>query len=347
MLLIGPDPASGLSHLQRTRSDPALNAILSPVFDAERLSVATDDPAYRLALLGVAFLDLDVSALHSYSVPDGHDVPDRHPTSDSAVLDDATHHWTVDALKEPLAALALRSLLSAIQHNPNYADAYAYLGQAADELGWSDWALAAVEYALQLAPESPVVQTLTGLYWDRRGQSALARTYFEAAYQHDKTNPSLCLEIATTYASEGQYTAAEVWLLFAVEVAPDDPQVWETLTRFYLETGNAEKESGLLAATRLLELAPEDANAHDLMGWAFFLTAADAQAQASLTQALTLDPTLASAHYHLGRLHARQDRYAEALRDYLRAANFDKNGQLTAQLDRSIAELPAILTNEP
>jgi tetratricopeptide (TPR) repeat protein len=321
LLLIGPDPVVGMPHLQRAAQDPTIATFLAPVFAAERLSVARDDPAYRSALLGVAFLTLDTPALFAERL--------MRPGQASAA--------------EPAqvtATLALRSLLAAIYRNPAYADAYAYLGQAFDQLGWPAWARASLAHALQLAPQSPVALTLSGLYWDRHGQPALARQYYQAAYDQDQHNAALCLEIASTYAAEGQYTAAEIWLLIAAQLAPHDSQVWETLSHFYLDSGIGVEESGLPAANRLLELAPDDAHAHDLLGWAYFLTQEDAQAEASLRHALTLDPTLASAHYHLGRLYARQGRYAAAAQAYRRARDYDLGNRLAMELERAWQELP-------
>jgi tetratricopeptide (TPR) repeat protein len=128
-------------------------------------------------------------------------------------------------------------------------------------------------------------------------------------------------------------------LRFATEIAPDDPQVWKTLAQFYIDLGVDAQESGLSAAQRLLELAPQDALAHDLMGWVQFLTAAESEARASFSQALALDPALASAHYHLGRLNAWQGRYAEAALAYQRAAKNDVDGSLAMELDRAWDDL--------
>ncbi len=329
LLLVGPDPTASLHHLQSAAHDPTLADILARVFAAGRLSTAVDDPAYRSALLGVSLLDLDVSTLHRLAKLGGYD------------------RGTEDALQKAATTLALRSLLAAVIRNPAYAEAYAYLGQALDHLGWSDWAQASLQYALQLAPESLVAQTLMGLYWDRHGSPALAREYYEAAHRQDQDNASLYLEIAATYLAEGEYTAAEVWFLYAADIAPNDPRVWETLAHYYLDLGIDIAESGLAAARRLLELAPDDARAHDLMGWAFFLISDDAQAKDSLDQALARDPGLASVHYHLGRLQARQGRYAEASQSYRQAADYDVRGQLAAQLERAWADLPSTYQDEP
>lgn len=325
LLLIGPDPVTGASHLQQAASDPALAAQLAPIFVAERLSVPSDDPAYRSALLGVSLLNLDVSVFGKLSERRG-----------SAQLDPINQD-----VQQAITTLALRSLLAAIYRSPSYADAYAYLGQAFEQLGQSDWAQAALRYALELAPGSAIVQTMVGLYWDRHQAPALARQYFEAAYNQDQDNATLCLEIAATYLDEGNYTAAEIWLRFATEIAPDDPQVWKMLAQFYIDLGIDVKASGLSAARRLLELVPRDAQAHDLMGWAQFLANEHSEALDSLLRALALDPTLASAHYHLGRLHALQGDYAQAVRAYQQAAAYDVDGQLATELDRAGDDLPS------
>jgi tetratricopeptide (TPR) repeat protein len=331
LLLSGPDPLTGMEHLERANDDPVMVDLLAPMLTAQRLSVAVDDPAYRSALLGVALLNLDVSTLQKLT---------KLNLGERSLVDE-------DAFTNAITTLALRSLLAAVYGNPAYADAYAYLGQALDQLGWSDWAQASLGYALELAPQSPVVQTLVGLYWDRHGSPAVARKYFEGAYVQDQDNASLCLEIATTYLAEGEYTAAEVWLLHAVEIAPDDALVWEALTQYYVDLGIDVDESGLAAVNRLVELAPDDARAHDLMGRAYFLTREDVLARTSLDQALALDPGLASAHYHLGRLNARQGRYAEAALDFQRATDHDIEGLLSRQLERARDELPQTFRYDP
>jgi tetratricopeptide (TPR) repeat protein len=323
LLLIGPDPLAGASHLQQAASDSALAAQLAPIFIAERLSLSSDDPAYRSALLGMSLLNLDVSVFGRLERESGQLSPVNQ-----------------EDLQQAITTLALRSLLAAIYRSPGYADAYAYLGQAFEQLGQSDWAQAALRYALELAPGSALVQTMVGLYWDRHQSPALARQYFEAAYNQDPDNATLCLEIAATYLDEGNYTAAEIWLRFATEIAPDDPQVWKTLAQFYIDLGIDVEASGLPAARRLLELVPRDARAHDLLGWAQFLADEQSEALDSLLRALALDPTLASAHYHLGRLHALQGDYAQAVRAYQQAAANDVRGQLAPELDRAWDDLP-------
>jgi tetratricopeptide (TPR) repeat protein len=331
LLLVGPQPETGLPHLERSGADREIAVVLAPLSVTERQPSAADDPAYRATALGAALLNLDTLALQRLSEPGSHDL---RPV-------------TEEAIRTALSTLALRSLLIAVNRSPDYADAFAYLGQALDRLGRSDWAQAALQHALRLAPESPVAQTLMGLYLDRHGSHTTARHYFETALSQDKDNAGLGVKIAETYLAEGEYTAAEVWLLSAADMAPEDPQVWETLARYYVDLGIGAEESGLLAARRLMELRPENAIAHDLMGWSYFLANQDDLARTSLNQALALDPTLASAHYHLGRLNARQGRFLEADWSYRLAAGFDVEGRLATLLERSWEDLPGAVQDQP
>jgi tetratricopeptide (TPR) repeat protein len=320
LLLLGSDQEAALAHLALAAQDAAQAAYLAPVLEAlappfsgpappdpANTAGPSNDPAYRQTLLGAALLEL---AGPAQSLPE-----------------------------QAAATLALRSLLYAAYRSP-YAEAYAYLGQALDKLGYAGWARAALEYALRLSPQSPTALTLAGLYWDRHDDPAQARQYYESAYEHNPGNAALALEIAATYAAEGQYTAAEVWLFGAVQSAPHDPLVWQTLGHFYLDSGIGIQESGLPVALQLVEMAPHSAHAHDMLGWAYFLTQQDQRALASLNQALALDPTLASAHFHLGRWYARQGQYADAAQAYRQAGALDTAGQLREELERAWSELP-------
>ena len=216
--------------------------------------------------------------------------------------------------------LAAYSLRQAVTLNPAYGEAYAWLGQALDLLGEGEAALDALRQAVALVPASPVAHTLLGLYWDRRGETTLARAAYEMAYDLDPTNAALCLEIGGTYAEEGAFVAAEIWLRAATWLAPQDPEVWLALARFYLDQG---VDRGLGPAQRAVALAPQRAEAHDLLGWAYTLRGEYERALAELQQALALDPTLASAYKHLGRLLELQGDLDAARRAYARAADWD------------------------
>jgi tetratricopeptide (TPR) repeat protein len=179
------------------------------------------------------------------------------------------------------------------------------------------------------------VHTFAGLHHERQGDLTAARAAYEAAYDLDPDNPALCVEIGETWAAERRYVAAEIWLRAAVDLRPDDPLLWETLARFYLDHGIDVEGRGLEAAERLVELAPGSARAHDLLGWAALQTGAYDRAEEQLTRALALDEALAAAHYHLGLLWRARGEDALAGDAFQRALDLDTSGTLAPLIERT------------
>ena len=233
---------------------------------------------------------------------------------------------------------AIRQFERAISTNPDYADAHAYLGYALDQVGRSDEALPHLLRAVALSPDSPVSHVLLGLHYDRQGDLVSARAEYEAAYDLDPENPATCVEIGQTWAAERRYTAAEIWLQEAISLQPDDPTWWEILVRFYL-AHNITAGRSTEAAAELVRLSPEDARAFDLQGWAALQAGEYETAQDSLLEALALDPSLASAHYHLGLLWAAQNQHERAEQAFIRALDLDVTGAITPLVERALDEI--------
>lgn len=237
-------------------------------------------------------------------------------------------------------ALAARQFEHALAFNPDYADAHAYLGYALAQMGYSDEALPHLQQAVALAADSVVAHTFLGLHYDRLGDPAAARAEYEIAYDLDPANPAICVEIGQAWAAEGRYVAAEIWLSEAVRLRPDDPALWETLARFYLDHGLTFEEQGIEAAGELLALSPDDARAYDLRGWAAFQAGDYATAEEDLLNAVALDPALAEAHYHLGLLWQALGKDRQARQEFTRALDLDTTGKLVSLVERAMGGSP-------
>ncbi|RLC91794.1 MAG: hypothetical protein DRI77_13490, partial [Chloroflexi bacterium] len=163
---------------------------------------------------------------------------------------------------------------------------------------------------------------------------------YETAYDLDPTNPATCIEIGQTWAAEGRYVAAEIWLREAVSLQPYDAALWEVLARFYLDHNITAEGQGIETTAELVRLSPDDARAHDLRGWAAFQVGDYDTAESSLWRAISLDPALAAAHYHLGRLWAAQGAHQKAREAFIRALDLDTTGELVPPVERALGELP-------
>jgi tetratricopeptide (TPR) repeat protein len=237
-------------------------------------------------------------------------------------------------------ALAVRQFERALSLNPEYPDAHTYLGHALDQGGHLDEARPHLLRAIALAPDSVVAHTFLGLHYDRLGDFSAARAEYETAYDLDPDNPATCVEIGQTWAAEGRYVAAEIWLMEAVSLEPNDPALWEILTRFYLDHSIIAEGRGVEGAEQLVALAPDDAGAHDLQGWAALQVGDYATAEDSLLRAISLDPTLAAAHYHLGLLRIARGAPVEAREAFVRARDLDTTGELASLIERELDQMP-------
>jgi tetratricopeptide (TPR) repeat protein len=312
---------------------------------AEYETLLQTDAVDSLALerLGIISFDDNAAAVEHLAKADTR-VADRLLVVllESRATDDPTYLSTLLGqvlVGEQEWALSTRCFEYAIARNSNYADAHAYLGYALDQMGHSDEALSHLRRAVALASDSVPANVFLGLHYERLGDVPAARTYYESAYDLDPENPGICVEIGQTWAVEGRYVAAEIWLKEAVSLQPDDPELWQVLVRFYLDHNVGVDGRSVDAAMELVELAPNDAYAHDLRAWAALQADDYDTAYASLNQAIALDSGLASAHYHMGLLLVARGDSERAYEAFVRALDLDITGTLTPLVDRAVAKL--------
>jgi tetratricopeptide (TPR) repeat protein len=233
--------------------------------------------------------------------------------------------------------LAEEAFARAVAYNPAYPDALAYLGYVRARLDKP--ALAPVQQAIALAPDSPSVHIIAGLTWSELGRPADARTELETAYDLDPQNPSICVEIANTYRAEGGLLWAEIWMQEAVRLAPGDPRFRVLLVQFYVDENYNVAETGLELAKQLVADLPDNAEAHDALAWAYFLTQDFDAAQAELDRAMTLDPNLPRAYIHMGQVMEQRGQFDHALWYYIRTRDLDAGGPFAALAQRAIDRL--------
>ena len=238
-------------------------------------------------------------------------------------------------LHEPsLAATAFRQ---AIVLEGNYAEAHAYLGLALEQQGQDG--LPAFQAAVELAPESPLVHSLLGMYWRSAGHADRALSELETAFRLDPLNSAAAAELGATNVDLGSYETAEAWFLQAAELSPQDENFWILLAGFYADNEIDVRSSGLSAALHALAANPQSAAAHDVLGHLLFLNGSLTGARNMLSRALALQPDLASAHYHLGLLHAAQDHPREARAEFGLALQSDPGGHYGSLASRALAAL--------
>jgi tetratricopeptide (TPR) repeat protein len=96
------------------------------------------------------------------------------------------------------------------------------------------------------------------------------------------------------------------------------------------------------AAQAAIELAPENAEAHETLGWAYHLAGRPAQAIEPLERALELAPS-ARAHYRLGEVYRALGQWEAARTHYQAAVDLDWNGVIGERAREELAGLASWL----
>jgi tetratricopeptide (TPR) repeat protein len=236
-------------------------------------------------------------------------------------------------------SLARRQFEMAIQLNPDYAEAYAYLGHIQGQLGQYETGWDNLEKAVALEPDSVLAHYFLGVYYRSLGMWKAARTRFWIAVNLDPYNAALCVDLAQAYLEEHDHVAAEGWFRAAVQREPEDARFQLILAQFYVDHVYKVEEEGIAAALKAVELDAESAMAHDVLGWAYYLTGHWSEARTHLQRALALEPDLARAHHHLGAFYAARGDVEDAQREYQRAIDLDTEGFYRQRAEKALEEL--------
>jgi len=237
--------------------------------------------------------------------------------------------------------LARRELERAVALAPANAQAQAYLGHVLDRLGDTQAAEDRLQQALTLDPDLAMVYYFLGIHHRQMGDVKEAQAVLWQGLVRDSQNAALRVQMAEAYLDLSDYEGAEEWYRGAVDVAPEDQRFdfQLILAHFYLDHLYHVVEGGVPAAEEAVALAPGDARAQDLLGWAYHLAGRHTEAEQALVKALALAPDLVSARYHLGSLYASTDRPDPARQHLQRAADLDTGGYYRERAEALLRDL--------
>ena len=216
--------------------------------------------------------------------------------------------------------LAENLFYNATQAYPENASAWAWLGEAKQHLEKDP--LPDLEKASNLQPNSVLIRSLWGLYWQRQGNWDEALSVFQEIAELEPENPSWQSTIGDIYARSGDLPPALDAHRRAISLAKGDPRYWHSLALFSVQYGVQMEEIGLPAVQKAIGLAPKEAIFVDTLGWIYFNLAREDEAEEAFFDALELDPNLGIAHLHLGFLYLKRNHLNLANSHLLQAREF-------------------------
>ena len=220
--------------------------------------------------------------------------------------------------------LAVVAFGNAIAQHSDYAEAWAWLGEAEQQQGQDG--STEIKKAMALNPGSAMVQGLYGMYLQRHGQPEAALSAFKKAAVLEPEAPAWQVALGSASEQAGDLVAAYEYYFHAVELAPKDVSTWRALAAFSV-TNNVDVDvTGLPAGRKLIDLAPDDWQSYDLAGQAEFVLEDYIDAEIYLRKAVQMGPTQAGPALHLGLVYMQTGNRASAYSYLNLARTFDPTG---------------------
>ena len=231
--------------------------------------------------------------------------------------------------------IARAAFENAVKSSPEYAEAWAFLAEAHQQLG--EDGSGDLAKALKLNPDSVVVQALQALALQRQGKAAEALVYLHRIAQQEPENPTWQVELGNTMVSLGNLLEAFDYYQNAVSIDASCSICWRALANFSLLYSMDINQTGLQAARQLVRLNPKDPEALDLMGQLLMAVKDWSTAERFILRAIELSPAYPEAHLHLGYLYLQQGKNQVAYTELSEAEVLGKDTG-TAQSARKLIQ---------
>jgi Flp pilus assembly protein TadD len=223
---------------------------------------------------------------------------------------------------------------SALQVQPDYVEARAYLGLCLDRIGGNG--LSDLEAAVAAAPEASQPHAFLGMHWRMSGEPSKALTELETAARLSPDDPAIAAELGATYDALGDTDSALVAFRTATDMAPRQPGFWLLLASYSMRHELQIPTIGLPAARNATALAPQDPAGWDTLGYCYLLSGDLAMADRILTRAHDLAPNRPSTLYHLGLLRLYQGDLTAARSALQSAIDSDPGGPIADLAQRAL-----------
>jgi len=201
-------------------------------------------------------------------------------------------------------------LEKAIQGGPNSADAYFYLGVAQSAMGMSTEAKVSLEQARKLSPGAAAPEAALAELDASHGH------YYEAenlANAHPN-DPRAELLGAEAELAKGNLQKAEQMAQASLDRQPANLSALNVLTDVYLREGKAPQALSRLSS--LVSEHPRNARLQLLLAKTYYQQKDIAKAEASVRQAISLDPEMPDAHSLLGNIDSANGLKDEAAKEF-------------------------------
>jgi len=228
----------------------------------------------------------------------------------------------------------------ALERDPNYALAYAGLGEAywrryeiTRDAQWVDKARIACERAVALQSNQSQPHACLGMVETGTGKYEQAVAEFQKALQLEPTSDAAYSGLAAAYERLGKPEEAEKNYRQAIAQRPNYVAGYNWLGAFFLRHGRYPEAAQMFS--QVVSLAPDSFVGHSNLGITYLLEGKYAEAIPLLERSIAIRPT-AQARSNLATAYFQQRRYSDAARIYELAVKLDeRNSEVWGNLGDS------------
>jgi superkiller protein 3 len=232
--------------------------------------------------------------------------------------------------------LALKAFQNAVALTPNYGEAWAWLGEAEQHLGQDSFP--ALQKAMLLDPGSAIVNILTGMYYQRQGNSPKALTAYQTAVNLEPENAAWHVALGGAYESNRDLLSALLEYQLAVEFDPENVPAWQAMALYSVVNDSDLDGNGLAAAKKLMELSPDDWQSLDIAGQVTYALGNLREARHLFEKAIDLAPDQAAPHLHLAMVCLDLRESVVGLAQLKLAIDLDPTGPVGWQANRLLEQ---------
>ena len=232
--------------------------------------------------------------------------------------------------------LAEAAFRQAVTLEPQYGEAWAWLGEAQQQSGQDG--RTSLDRGLQFAPQSALVHAMDGLYWTRHGQAQKAIAAYQQSVELDPENSAWETALGEAYQQAGDLADALSHYQSAVSLNAQDASAWQALALYSLQYEDQVDSIGLSAAQQLLSLAPNSWLTYDIAGQVAVEIDDPAEAGKMFLRAIALAPDQPSPVLHLALYELQSGDAASARQRLLQTTRLDPLGPFGREANQLLVQ---------
>jgi tetratricopeptide (TPR) repeat protein len=206
----------------------------------------------------------------------------------NSVITTITLGWNDSTESQILYDQAIADFTTAIELDPNLAQAYRERGVAYSDKGDNNHALADLNQAIRLAPNYAMAYNNRGNIHRRMGNYDLALADYDQAIRIDPNFARAYMNRGGTYRNKGDYNRAISDHTQAINIAPNDAVTYNERAGDYSDIGDYDR--AIVDYTQAIRLDPNYAVTYGNRGAAYYANGDFAHAIADYEMALRIDP---------------------------------------------------------